>query len=302
MATVANIKIEPMNVTWGTDVAQVQDITCVADVSSSLNNKYFFIYATANATKYHVWYNVAAGGSDPAPAGSTAVPVAISANASATDVATATASAIDGLSTFAATSSGAVVTATNSTSGYASQAHEGLGTGFSFALTTEGDTAADIGYIDGDIEVTMEPDLVDVGAHQVGTNVLSQIKTGSKVEAKVTFKETTVSQLKKLIRQTGSSYNPVGTSATEVTGWGMHKDFLQTLVNAKKLVMHPVVLGSSDHSRDITIPLAYAMLEGLTFSGENIFMVPVTFKAYPKVANNNRVQYIIFGDSTQTLT
>jgi hypothetical protein len=290
-----------MNVAWGTDTFQVETITTRADVASDLNNDYFYLYLPSGA-KHYFWFDVGSAGTDPAPAGATGHEVDVAVNATASAVATALEAVIEAVTGFDSTVSGSVVTVTNTTAGYASQGHEGFGTSFAFALVTEGDTAADIGFTDGDIEVTMEEDLVEVTAHQTGTDTLSEIRTGKQVEAVVTFKETTVAQLNKLLRQAGSTYTPAGAGGSEVAGWGTHKNFLQTLVNAKKLVLHPTVLGAADKSRDLTFHLAYAKMESLTFSGESIFMVPITFKCYPKLTLNDRVEYFSFGDGSQTQT
>lgn len=303
MGTVANIKIQPMSVTWGVDTAMVQTITCVADASDSLDGKYFLIYTATNAIKYHVWFNTSGGSAvDPNPGGSTAVVVNLTTGANAATVATAVAAAIDALAGFVSTATGAVVTVTNASSGYASLSHEGVGSGFTFALTTEGDLAADVGYVDGAIEFSLKEDLVEVKAHQTGSNTLSQIRTGKKVELKLTFKETSAAQLRKVLRAGGGSFTPAGASGTEVVGHGTYADFTQTLLQASKLVLHPVVNSASDHSGDYTFHLAYPMFENLSFSGEKELMVPVSFIVYPKTSLNSRVQYYAFGDGTQTLT
>lgn len=301
MGTVGNVKIEPMVATWGTDTAMVQNITCVADVADSLDGKYFFIYNQAG-TKFHVWYNTSGGSAvDPAPAGSTAAVVAISTGATAAAVATATEAVIEALSGLDSTVSNAVITVTQSTAGYVPLAHD-VNSGFSFELVTEGDSAADIGFVDGDIEFSVAEDLVDITAHEHGSNVLSQIRSGKQVEITLTFKETSVAQMKKLLRAGGGAFTPVGANGSEVVGHGTHKDFTQTLNQASKLVLHPKVLGASDKTRDYTFHQAYPMLDAIAFSGENIHMVPVTFKIYPKLTLNDRVEYYSFGDGSQTLT
>lgn len=119
-------------------VAGQQTITCVADSSGSLNNKYFYINAGNNGTAYYVWFNVSGGGTDPSLAGLTGVEVDISTGDTASAVATAVAAALDALSTFAATSLSAVATVTNSQSGPFVAAVDSSGataTGFSFAVT-----------------------------------------------------------------------------------------------------------------------------------------------------------------------
>jgi hypothetical protein len=73
---------------------EVTEVTTLADVSNSLDGKYFqFADAT---TTYHVWYNTSGGAAtDPAPGGSTAIEVAIATNALVADVTAATISAIN---------------------------------------------------------------------------------------------------------------------------------------------------------------------------------------------------------------
>jgi hypothetical protein len=303
MGTVTNVKLEPMLATWGADVAQVATITCVADSADSLDGTYFFAYTAANATKYHFWFNTSGGSAtDPAPGGSTAQAVAITTGDTASAVATALASAIDGLAGFVATASGAVVTVTNAATGYATLPHDGGdATGFTFALSTEGDSAADVGLVEGDMEVAIESSYADITAHQSGTDLLGQIQTGKNVSITLNFKETSVAQLRKVLTKAGGqAFTPAGAGATEVFGLGQSEFALQR--KAAKLVLHPKVLGSSDHSRDITFWKAAADLESLTFSGENIFMLPVTFQIFPDTTKNERINKMVYGDATQTLT
>lgn len=302
MGQLGNIKIEPMVVTWGADVAQVSTITCVADVADSLDGDYFFLY-TPGGVKHYFWFNTSGGSaSDPSIAGATAHAVAITTGDTAAAVAIALEAVIEATTGFDSTVSSGVVTVTNSDVGYAPGPYEGVGTGFSFAVTTQGDTAADIGFVDGDIEVSQAEDLVEIKGHETGSNVLGHIRTGKQVEITLTFQETSAAQLRKLFIQGGNAFTPAGAAATEVHGWGFTKDFTQTMNQAKKLVLHPKVLGSGDRSLDRTYWKAYPMLESIAFSGENKLVVPVTFKIYPDTSKNAYVQYFAVGDGTQTLT
>lgn len=298
---VQNVTIKPHQVLWGAAATQVETITCVADVSSSLNNKYFFVYIVAG-TKYHVWFNVASGGTDPAPAGSTAVAVAISANASAGTIATAVASALDALAGIVSTASGAVVTATQSTSGYASPAMEGSGTTFAFAVTTYGDSEVDVGYTDGNIEVKMEDSKVEVKAHQEGASVIAALSNGKKIEVTLNLKETSVAQIKKVLRQASATYTPVGATPTELVGWGTYGNFENLFNKASRLRLHPMKLDASDKTEDWTFMKAYAHPTTITFSGEEIFTIPLTFSCWLDKTLNSRIQYFAKGDSSQTLT
>ncbi len=301
MGTLANVRVEPMVVTWGESVVQVETVTCVADTADSLDGKYFFFYHT-DGTKHYCWFNTSGGGaSDPAIAGATAHAVAITTGDTATAVGIATEAVIEAISGFDSTVASGVITITHTAAGYAMPPHDG-NSGFSFGVTTEGDSATDMGFVDGDIEIETVEDKVDVLAHEHGTNVLSQIRTGKQVSVKVNIKETSVAQLQRLFRQGGGQYTPAGASGTALAGWGTSSDFTQTITQAKKLTLHPKVLGSSDKTRDYTFHLCYPELESLAFSGENIMMVPVSFKCYPKLTLNDRVEYFSYGDGTQTLT
>ncbi len=72
----------------------IQNITCVADSSGSLNDKYWIFYSPGNTTAYYVWYNINSAGTDPAVANMTGIQVAAATDAADTVIATATRAAI----------------------------------------------------------------------------------------------------------------------------------------------------------------------------------------------------------------
>src|SRR4051812_22277686 len=93
-----NVIIEPVDVAWGK--YQRDKITCVADVASSLNNKYLKVYSAKDAVKYALWFNVGGAGAAPVVAGHTLVAVAIAVGASKETVAAALATALDLIAAF----------------------------------------------------------------------------------------------------------------------------------------------------------------------------------------------------------
>jgi hypothetical protein len=123
-------------------VAEIQTVVTVADVTNSLDGKYFILYSAKDETKYHVWYNTSGGSAvDPAPAGSTAIEVAITTNDTAIAVATATATAV-GAANFskdftATNSASSTVTITNKNKGSCTNASN-FNAGFTHAVTTSG--------------------------------------------------------------------------------------------------------------------------------------------------------------------
>jgi hypothetical protein len=66
--------------------------------------------------------------------------------------------------------------------------------------------------------------------------------------------------------------------------------------------MHPVQKPAGDKSEDITFPKAYPLIGDLTFSGEEVFNLPVTFKCFPDFTKVGAARYMVIGDGDQTFT
>ena len=114
LTTLAHVK-DHLGIDPGT--AQIVQVNCQQeDAGGGINNEYFLFSSTVD--DYYVWYNVAAGGSDPSVSGRTAIVVAVANSATATVVATATAAAITAVTGVTSTSSGSTVTITNDSAGY----------------------------------------------------------------------------------------------------------------------------------------------------------------------------------------
>lgn len=128
-------------VTYFCDNIQEQtQVDFVADSCSSLCSTYFRLYAARDTTAYHVWYNVACGGIDPAPACSTAIEVAICACDAAAVIALATKQAICCVVDFDAevvSYASNRVLITNSVGGTATDTTD-VDTGFTFTKLSDG--------------------------------------------------------------------------------------------------------------------------------------------------------------------
>ncbi|MCK5570241.1 MAG: flagellar hook-basal body complex protein, partial [Spirochaetes bacterium] len=79
------------------DSYETSTVKCAADVAGSLNNTYFEFSEVSTGDDYYVWYNVAAGGTDPGLTGKTGIEVAIATGATANTVASTTQTALDGV-------------------------------------------------------------------------------------------------------------------------------------------------------------------------------------------------------------
>lgn len=118
-------------------VAEITTIQAVADVTSSLNSKYFlFNTPTKNFAFY---FDVDSNGVAPAITNRTVLAVAISENDTANDNAAALQAVMDAQAEITATVLTDTVTATNATTGEVDDPVDN-GTGFTFTVTTQGVT------------------------------------------------------------------------------------------------------------------------------------------------------------------
>lgn len=127
---------------------EVVDITTVADVAGSLNNKYFYLSAGDEGTNYYVWFNVNGAGVDPEIPLKSGIAVAVATGASAATVATALQVALDAELDFIATVLSNVVTVTMANAGYTIDPTAQT-SGFTVSVTTQGGHS--ITYEDEDI-------------------------------------------------------------------------------------------------------------------------------------------------------
>jgi hypothetical protein len=290
---ITNVRIEPVNCSWA--IEERSCLEAVADVASSLNNKYFFIYS-GTGVKHHVWISTGAG-VDPAPALSTPIPVVIAPNAAASAVASAVSAALDAHALFKSTVSGADVEVVAIVAADTLPTVD-FNTGFSIVRLAEGGSI-DLGLLEGDVSVTFEETLLSVTSHQTGVTPLADLRQGNISTVALTLKESSLALQKAMLaRAAGGSYTPV--AGDEVFGWGTSRQGLNTIVQSRRLVMHPVALADADYSRDLCFWKAYPMPENLTFSGENPETMSVTFKVYLDDNKPNEIKQFVRGNWNQT--
>lgn len=158
-------------------------------------------------------------------------------------------------------------------------------------------SASALGFTEGDIEITFTEDIVDVTAHQEGTNVLSGIRTGKRAEVSITLKETNRALVKYMLEQAGQSITASGGSSA-VVGWGSGRDFTQVLGQAAALKFHPVTKASNDYSEDITFWKAYPKPDSFVFSGENPSTLTIEFMIYPDTSKADQARLGVIGNAT----
>jgi hypothetical protein len=297
-----NIKIEPVYASW--EQQETFKVTCVADVADSLDGKYFTF--SSPSTNFYCWIQTDAA-VDPALSGKTAIPVAADTGDTAAELAALIKTAIDANANFHAVidpcdSTSVIVMCKDS--GTATDVADGLltaATGFTFLTLRQG-SKLELGALDGDIELALTEDLLDVTSHQTGTQILTALRTGRNIEnIALMMKESDAAKLKAVIETSGVEYTPVGSGTTAVSAWGSEdaKAFANIATSCKKLVLHPIANADNVLSGDFCFWRAYPLLTGLTLSGENPRMISVEFKIIPDQLLVKQARQFVYGDHTQ---
>ena len=118
-------------------VKQITRILPTADVSGSLNNKFFFIYAGRDYIKYVVWFNVDGAGTAPILPDTTSIEITLVSDDNLLIVATAIKLALNNLTEFTATLLGNEIIVTNTVGGVTTDA-EDIDSGFTITTDTDG--------------------------------------------------------------------------------------------------------------------------------------------------------------------
>lgn len=296
-----NIKIEPCNVTWGNP--ETTKVTLVADSAGSLNDTYFTGYLPTGVG-FYVWFNINSAGVDPAPSGfATEIEVAGATGASAATLQAAAVTAINAISGLNAKAdpndSDSLILQNEAVGTVTAVVTDTGSTGFTLTQLRAGSSFS-VGYIEGDVEFSLEEDFYDVTAQQEGTTIIEKIRTGSRVTGiSIAMKEGVASKLKTVLEAGGASVTPAG--GTEVTGWGSSKRFTGVTNQCRRLILSPVRLGSSDRSEDMCAWRAYPLFQNTNFSGETAKMINVEFVFLPDALIADAQNHFVVGDHQQLL-
>lgn len=160
--------------------------------------------------------------------------------------------------------------------------------------------ATSMGFTQGDITITTEEQLVDVTAHERGTNVLDKLRTGKTMEISMTLQEFSTAIYDQMYGLEGGGAAHTPAAGTEVVGWGLAKDCTGISTEADQLILHPIK-NVGDLDADISFHLAYPMPSSMVFSGENPATMEVTWIILPDLTVDSDISWFIRGDHTQDL-
>jgi hypothetical protein len=294
-----------VNILLGEDRVQKFCTTFKADVSGSLENKYWVYHEPVTFAKHYVWYQVGgSGGVDPAIPNATGHMVDIATNASASAVATATAAVLNALAHIGtATATGDHMETTFTSFGYAYPARDALATAskttFTIVVTEYGSVQADMGATDGDTTFTIEESTLEVVAPQTGDYVLDEINKGSTVAASFSLKDTSQDSIRKAIGFYGQVIVTDDAASKTVAGYGSSNLYKSTLPAATRLIFRPTRLaGDANATEDFSIHKARLKLGEITFSAENELLLPIEATGYLDTTKTSQVNLWSYGDAS----
>lgn len=289
---VANIEIVSVDGFFGN-----QHMVCFDTVdASALAGKYFNI--SSLDTDYYVWFDDTVA-VDPAPAGRTAIPVSIVGTESAIAVAVLieTAVAANAQLNCKALSNEAKVLIEVKGLGAPLNAFADVDTTFTLTILRAG-SVLPLGYLEGDVELTLSEDLFEIKTHQTGSQTIGGLRTGTTLgPISMTLRETTAAKLKELL-ESSAAVEHEGEVGRPVTGIGSlagSKQFGNVFSDAKMLVLHPTKNAATNYDEDFAFWLAYPNLNALSFSGESDRKLTVDFNIYLDELRDNEVNQMVVG-------
>jgi len=291
MACSNNILISPANAYWKIESNSTYDYAGITAVS--LDGKYYTF--SSPTTDYYVWHNLDAGSTDPAPGG-TGIEVAVTTGDADTVMAAAAQVAIDAELDFNASVVGTVVDVKAVAVGQVTDPVDG-DSGVVVSLCRRGKNV-DLGLIEGDSELPLEPQIFDVTSQQTGVTPSAALVQGFTAEPSLVLQETTVSQLDQFYSIYGGTYTPV--AGTEITGVGTGTVGKNLLVDAARLEFAPVNAISAELSYSVAYALTVPVPSSLVFSGENPRTLSVAFKAYVDSSLDSRNNFLVIGNAFQS--
>jgi hypothetical protein len=292
------------NILLGSDRVQKFCITTKADVSQSLENKYFIVHEPVTQDKHYFWYEVGgSGGTDPAVPNATGHKISIATDATASAVATATQAVLDALTWLVATVDGYHIECEMTADGYAYEARNALASAsspkFNFEIVQFGSVQEDLGATNGDITFTVEEQTKEIKSPQTGDMVLGEIRRGATVGASFELKDTSAASIRRALNFYGGTIVTDDASSTVLSGYGTSNLFKSTEDVADQLILRPTdKAADSDASEDFTIHKSKLKLGEMTMSSENEFVLPIEVVGYLDTSKSAFANLFSYGDAS----
>lgn len=287
-----NVKIAPHDAYY--EAAEAICVDFKDKRGSDLDGLYFSVYGD-DGTQYALWFDVDDGSSAPVVGGATLIEVDVSAGDSATAIAAIVAALSVG--DYVLSQNGEQVFFVNGNFEKVANDAAAETSTLSVDILTKGGNLY-MGLIDGDITITPTSSKFDITSHQTGTTIIGQIYQGFEASVEFNLLEATESLYKDMIELAGGARFTPG-AGTEVAGFGTGQIGQSALLRSRTLRLHPVGVADADYSLDWNFWKASLDLGGITISGENPQVLPLTATAYPDTTKQEVIDIFAKGDGSQ---
>lgn len=291
------------NILLGQDRAQKFCVFTKADVSGSLNNKYFVFHEPVTQAKHVVYFSINSLGVDPAIPNSTSHVVALPTNASAIAVATGVAAVLNALTTIfaGAVAMGNEVECEFAELGYAYEARDALAvpsrTRFNIVVGTFGSIQKDLGPTNGDITATFEELTREITSPQTGQYVLGEIRQGATVSLSFELKDSSKDSIRRNINFYGGTIVTDDAASEVISGYGTSNLFKSTDDVADQLILRPTEKAADlDPSEDFTFHKTKLKLGEVVFSAENELVLPIEAVTYLDTTKSRFANLFSYGN------
>jgi len=292
-STAAEVRIQTVEARW-----EIEEAFCVDfKGATSANLDELYILFSTDAVDYFLWFDGTGSSTAPVVSGRTAIEADISGDSTVAAILATVDTAVEAATGYTGEIDGTILRLTlDNTNEVANEPEQGTTSLAVMPLNRGGNIH--LGLISGDVVPTLEETLFDVLAHQTGQTILAQLRQGLGVSLPLALIDYNVDLYSQLVSVAGGKFTPSG--GTELYGRGTGSLGKNTIVNARRLVLHPFNKAAADRSEDITVWLAYPNVDNITYSGENPQTMNVTFTAFPDDRRPEDINMIAFGDSSQS--
>jgi hypothetical protein len=292
------------NILLGSDRPQKTCILTKADVSDSLDGKFFVMHEPVSNAKHYFWFSTSGGSAvDPAVPNATGHEVSIATNASKNTVASALQAVIDPLAWVVATVTDNEIECVMVANGYAYEARDALSslsrTGFNIVVSQFGSVQFDAGATNGDITFTIEEQTKEIKSPQTGDFLLAEIRRGASVSVSFELKDTSKESIRRALNFYGQTIVTDDSASEVITGYGSNNLFKSTDDVADQIILRPTDKASdADPSEDFTVHKSKLKLGELTMSAENELVLPIEVMGYLDTSKSGFANLFSYGDGS----
>lgn len=294
-------KLEAVKAYWGYGACR----TLTFPAGTSLDAKYFDLNVVIpNAgsgeleeKKYYCWFNTGAS-VDPAVTGKVGVEIDVLVGDTAAQVTAKVKAVLETLEVFVydVASQSAKLEIENHYPLIITVETDSGTSGVTYAVSNAG-FGGSLGATSEASELSFEQSVIEIKANNLGELLLDEVMQGSSASVSMSLMEMNEQRWKQVVGKVSGDILEGATS--DLVGMGESKLFRNVSEFTGRLILHPIRLSYSDKTADVVFWKSAPLPESINFSGVDIQVMAVSFKAYLDAGKDAKVNLFAYGDWTQ---